>query len=333
MRAVAAFMVALYHAHLLLIEDRFAPIFNNELYFFAFGKCGVHMFFVLSGFIMVMATSERHYSFRKFISRRFRRIYPVYWISALLCLAAFATLATPLPVSFMQSLGAMLLLPGYAPRIIGAAWTLSFEIYFYICFGLAMMLGLTRGLVVLAAFFLCCVAAGKFIDMQNPVLDQVTSALLLEFLGGAAIGWLAVRSKLPERFGALITAAAIVLFMLGLALGYDKVPDALSFGGPSLLLVLGLVSWECRSGAHPLVELIGKLGNSSYSLYLNHEALIFALLVLLRFAAFPQIPAIPVALAIALICVVFGIAFHLLVENPLLKRLSAQPTLHVTVAI
>ncbi|MBO9580342.1 MAG: acyltransferase [Sphingobium sp.] len=319
MRAVAAFMVALYHAHLVLIERHLATASEAEMYVFAFGRAGVHMFFVLSGFIMVMTTNESRYSFKDFIARRFGRIYPIYWISVLLLLATAAAFGQPFAVSFTHSIGALLLLPADAPRFIGAAWTLSFEVYFYICFGLAMMLGLTRGLMILAAFFLCCVAVGTLIDNQGPLLNQMTSVLLLEFLGGTAIGWLAVRGKLPERWGAAITGAAILLFMLVLAIGYDKTREAFSFGAPSLLLVLGLVCWERHAGSHPLLQRIGKLGDSSYALYLNHEAVILALVTLVP----AGVAAIPVSVALA--CVVFGIAVHVLAEKPLLKLLRARP--------
>lgn len=322
MRAVAAFMVAIHHAHSLLIGRHLAQVSPSEMYFFAFGRAGVHMFFVLSGFIMVMTTNESRYSFKDFIARRFRRIYVIYWVSMLLLLATAASFGHPFALSYTQGLGALLLLPADAPRIIGAAWTLSFEVYFYICFGLAMMLGLTRGLLILAAFFLSCVAAGTLIDNQGPLLNQVTSALLLEFLGGMAIGWLAVRGRLPQRWGALIAAAAVMLFLIIPAADFDITRETLSFGGPSLLLVLGLVSWERRNGSHPVLQRLGRLGDSSYALYLNHETVIYAFLMLMPAGA--VVLAIPTSIALALISVAFGVAVHLFAEKPLLRLLAPK---------
>ncbi|MBN8831478.1 MAG: acyltransferase [Sphingomonadales bacterium] len=333
LRAVAAAMVTLFHAHEFLFKRDFTAIFPGEDYFIGFGRAGVHIFFVISGFIMVMtAHSDHDYSARRFIMRRLRRIYPIYWLSAALCYATFWFLAPqPLPVGAGDVLGALLLWPGEAPNIIGAAWTLSFEVYFYLCFGLAMILGLNRGLLLLAAFFIGSIAAGVIVRPQGAVLAQMTNALLLEFLAGAAVGWLAVNNRLPERFGPMLVLISVVLFGAGIAYGYDRLPAIVNWGPASVLLVLGVVSWERRSAANMAVRQIGKLGNSSYALYLNHQAIIFALSITIP-VGLSGLPALPIAIAISLVCIVLGELIHRYVENPLLNMLKAKPTLRTAAA-
>lgn len=333
LRAVAAIMVTFFHAHKYLYKDGFPLSFSAEYYLVGFGRSGVHIFFVISGFIMVMtAHSDHGYSARRFIMRRLRRIYPIYWLSAGLCYATFWFLAPqPLPLGPVDALGALTLWPGEAPNIIGAAWTLSYEVYFYLCFGLAMTLGLNRGLLLLAAFFIGSVAIGVIVRPQGAVLAQMTNALLLEFLAGSAIGWLAVNGRLPERFSPLLVLVSLVLFGAGLAYGYELIPAVVAWAVPSVLLVLGVVGWESRSPAHLAIRQIGKLGNSSYALYLNHEAIIYALCITLPFAL-SGLPALPVAIAISLVCVVLGELIHRYIENPLLGMLKAQPTLRTAAA-
>lgn len=324
LRAAAATLVTFYHAHTYFFGSNSKEIIPNESYIFGIGAVGVHIFFVISGFIMVMTShSSQYYRFIEFISRRARRIYPIYWISMLICLFVFAIFAKMLPLTLSELLGAAILLPGQAGNVIGAAWTLSYEIYFYLCFGLAMCLGLNRGLLVLAAYFLASIAIGVIIPDKGPILAQATNSLLLEFLGGTMIGWLAVRDRLPQRLGPLLTAFALAYFLTGWIEGYDRVPHVISWGIPSVLLVLGLVSWESMAGAHRVVKAAGPLGDSSYALYLNHEAIILVVAAICSFARHWQ--AIPIAIMATVICIIFGEVVHRGIENPVLQRLQAKP--------
>lgn len=163
LRAVAATLVVLFHAQQAFAREVSAPLFGQESYLFAFGAVGVHIFFVISGFIMVLTSRQpgRPYSASQFFRRRLLRIYPIYWLCALAYVAAHAAIGRPYDVSPDDLVGALLLWPEDAARLIGPAWTLSFEMYFYICFGLAMTLSLTRGLIVLGAAFVGAIALAE----------------------------------------------------------------------------------------------------------------------------------------------------------------------------
>jgi exopolysaccharide production protein ExoZ len=129
LRFIAAFLVALSHAE--YISRNHWPRMPMGSYLFGFGACGVHIFFVISGFVMVYATFARSRAgipASKFVWRRFVRIFPIYWIYAAVYLAAGHQ------ISLRDTIGSLLLLPGYSSLIIGQGWTLSFELYFYICF-------------------------------------------------------------------------------------------------------------------------------------------------------------------------------------------------------
>jgi hypothetical protein len=59
--------------------------------------------------------------------------------------------------------------------------------YFYLCFSIAMMLGLLRGIVALTLFFLVAITCNLVlhINENHPTLRVLTNSLLLEFLAGA----------------------------------------------------------------------------------------------------------------------------------------------------
>lgn len=323
LRAVAATLVVVFHAHKAFAEKLNAQLFDQEAYLFAFGAVGVHIFFVISGFIMVLTNCApgRPYDAFRFFKRRLLRIYPIYWLCALAYVAVHAAIGQPYNVPPGDFVGALLLWPDDSARLIGPAWTLSFEMYFYICFGFAMMLGLTRGLIVLGAVFVAAIALGQlFPDDKGLALSLASNPLLLEFLVGAAIGWLAHAGWLPLRWGPALTGLGIALFVAGIAIGYDRVASAVSWGVPSALVVFGLVTWETRSGASPAVRRLGKLGDSSYVLYLIHVLAITLAVMLCKMLGLAPVPAFAAAI-MAFVALVLGEAVHRGVEVPLLALL------------
>jgi exopolysaccharide production protein ExoZ len=271
LRAVAALLVVFFHGQQAFASHISQPAFPVETYLFGFGAVGVHVFFVISGFIMVFTSRfEDGFDSRKFFRRRLLRIYPIYWLCAALYVAAHALLALPYELSAAKTVGALMLLPGDAAAIIGPAWTLSFEMFFYLCFGLAMTAGLARGIIVLACAFAVAVCLGLLLPAGGSAWELVTDPLLLEFVAGAIIGWLLVSGRLPRRGGAWFVALALIMFVAGIVLGYDRLPSVVMWGAPSALLVAGVVAWEAGQGSTRWVRQIGLLGDSSYALYLIH---------------------------------------------------------------
>lgn len=326
LRAVAALLVALFHGQQAFAARVSAPALPLESYLFGFGAVGVHVFFVISGFIMVFTSSfTTGFDARKFFRRRLLRIYPIYWLCAALYLTAHALLATPYELSLPKIVGALLLLPANAPAIIGPAWTLSFEMFFYMCFGIVMTAGLTRGLLLLTGVFACSIALGLMLPAGGRAWELVTDPLLLEFVAGATIGWLLVTDRLPRRGGMLIVALSLALFAVGIAWGYDRLPSVLIWGVPSALLVSGVVMWEAGGGRAVWIRRLGVLGDSSYALYLIH-ILVITLFVQAAIAL-PFLGGLKPAAAACVIAVLAVLAaefLHRRIERPALAWLNPQ---------
>ena len=110
------------------------------------GYNGVNVFFVLSGFLIYGSLIGRETPLGKFFVRRIRRIYPTYWavLTLYLVLSVLFPMRNKVPAdgAFAFIFANILLLPGVFPltSIVTVAWTLSFEIFFYLGTGLAVHL-------------------------------------------------------------------------------------------------------------------------------------------------------------------------------------------------
>jgi exopolysaccharide production protein ExoZ len=335
LRCIAATLVVLFHTQKAFSESVSAPILPREDYLFAFGAVGVHIFFVISGFVMVLtnAPSGAPFDISEFYKRRFLRIYPTYWLCVLIYVMVHALVGHPYVVTPSTALSALLLSPKWSSLFIGAAWSLSYEIFFYICFGLAMMLSLTRGLIALFIGFAALMLAGHLMEPSSGQLAAITSLLLSEFLAGTAIGWLAIAGRLPMRWGRALTGLGAGLFVAGLVADYTRWTTVATWGIPSAVLVLGIVSWEGAKGASPLVKRLSRLGDSSYVLYLIHALVVAAAVVCCRGLPKSLVPSPPAAaLIVALLSIAVAELLHRGIERPMLGLLNPRRRLVPTPA-
>ncbi|MEH6757962.1 MAG: acyltransferase [Parasphingorhabdus sp.] len=326
LRALAAMLVVLFHGQLAFSTRIVDPGFVSESYLFAFGAVGVHIFFVISGFIMVFTSRfDGGFNAKGFMRRRLLRIYPIYWICAALYLCVHALFGISYDISLGKVVGALLLLPGDAAAIIGPAWTLAFEMFFYLCFAVTMLAGLNRGLTMLAAFFLISIILGTLLPIDNPVWNLITNSLLLEFIAGAIIGWLLARNLLPKKGGFALILISMIIFIGGIICGYDKLPSIIMWGAPSTMLVAGAVIAESGRMAPIWIRRIGHFGDSSYALYLVHILVITVVVQLaLPFPAMGKIEPALAAIIIAMLALVIAELLHHRLEKPLLRKLNPK---------
>jgi exopolysaccharide production protein ExoZ len=282
LRFIAATLVVFFHTTVALHKYFGGSLLHSFVNNAAFGASGVHIFFVISGFIMVYTSfraKNDEFKPATFAFRRLTRIYPIYFVYSLFYLYFYSTFAAGKNLSIGQLFGSILLLPGYSGLIIGPGWTLSYEVYFYLCFGIAMLLGLTRGLVALTAFFGAAIAAGIVFGKSNQMFWVFTNSLLIEFLFGAWIGYAVVsKVRLSNHVASLLLLAAFSIFGAGIAFGYSRLPSLITWGVPSAMLVAGLIVRESNGSVPSTIKRFAFLGDSSYSLYLLHVVLIDAII-------------------------------------------------------
>ncbi len=329
LRFIAASLVVISHS-MLAIDLYFRDsISRSSLYFANFGGVGVHIFFVISGFIMVYTSfggGVQTFYPSKFLLRRFIRIYPIYWIYAIFYLLAHQVVADQYHLSYQEIIRALLLLPGDSSLIIGPSWTLAYEVYFYICFGIFMFLGPLRGLASMTLFFLASIAIGASFHADGPGFHVVTDVLLMEFLAGA---WIAYFFVAGVDVGARLANALIVLdlagFSAGFAYGYHRLPSIFMWGVPSAFLIAGFVFKERGDRLSSLVQRTSFLGDSSYSLYLLHILLIDVFFsAYLTLFANPGFGYVAICLALTVVCVAIALVFYELLERRIVGVLQSM---------
>ncbi|MDY0743272.1 acyltransferase [Paucibacter sp. R3-3] len=302
-RAIAALMVVLYH-----MGPAVEKYFGLGALAAPWGRAGVEFFFVLSGFIIASAHWDdigRLDRLGRFAWKRFVRIYPIYWVVFLL---AFTGAYRLLNLSVAEVLHGLLLTPTGVAPVISVAWSLQWEIVFYVLFA-SLIVHPALALAVLAAVLIGLPGSPKY---------------LMLFLAGVACAvvdrrQLAVPGRLVALIGTLVFAAASAVETVS---GGQPV---FWYGVGAALLVLGLVRAERAGhmiGAHPALQL---LGNASYSIYLLHYPFIsaackVAAAVGLRGPAWGA----AVYAVVLMAAVAAGVLLHLYVERPLIDRLTAR---------
>lgn len=330
-RACAALLVLLLHNSVyIFILDKYWG-YDPAHKFFDFGQSGVMFFFVLSGFIISLihrGDLGMPSRFASYAKKRFLRIYPFYWL----------VLAAIIPIYFIvpsfgldyhrkaSTILSSILLVYFDKELLSAlavAWTLYHEVLFYCLFSLAI-LHKRLGFLILGAWFLLSAASLAAGPMPFPLLFLASPVHLLFGMGMAAC-WAVSRGRVPVP-GTLALLGVALFIGTGMEenyldlLSYDG--RNLLYGAASAIILAGLVTLE-RQGRLHVPALLQLMGNASYSIYLTHFTALSMLAKI--FVAAGAREAVPVWLsyiAMAALAVAAGIAVHLLIERPLLRRLG-----------
>ena len=335
LRAAAAFLVVIVHLQVLAKLSGLPPAIT------AIGNCGVDLFFVISGLIMVVTTAQRDQSAFEFMRNRITRIVPLYWTVtiAVFCLAIAAPSllqsTTASPSALLKSLSFVPYVRGdgaMAP-VVFVGWSLNYEMMFYVLFALGMSLWGARrgGQICTLALLGLGVGAGQLFQPSDPVIRFYTAPVMLEFGGGIILGMAFVGGKLPSSAAARIPALVIGLTgfvaMLLAPQIWTDLDRSVVCGLPAFFIVGSFLIAE-RSGLAFSAKWLQLLGAASYAIYLTHffstQAVVLIAPHLARFG--PPMMLALAAIAFAAVAVV-GVAVHLWLELPLtaqVRRLSGR---------
>jgi len=289
MRGIASLVVFFGHAMLLqpgLGLDRYFSVFG------VFASSGVDIFFVISGFIITTVAlkagdqnGRRGVIAWNFGINRFSRIYPVYWIAFTLAVLASSKvqLAPPtLPVDPLWQQGMLLT---HVNSYIMAAWSLCFEIYFYVVVTLALLISpkhVGKVLAGWAAAVTLIVAYDMFIGKNQWVANVPLSPLIFEFIFGMIVAYLIRRGC--TAFAVTAGFLGVVTFLAGAEymrhLGWwTLIPWYRVFysGIPSTFILYAIIAVEYR-GMWTFSQRWMALGDASYSLYIWHQLIFYSIL-------------------------------------------------------
>jgi len=329
LRAIAAMAVVTYHAtdmgntrHGL----RGAVSWPN-------GAAGVDIFFVVSGFVMVVV-SQGSASWRAFLKARLVRIVPLYWLCSAVKIAAVtgaSAAGLTARLGWRYCAASLLFLPvhdlaGRFQPVLPVGWTLSFEMMFYGLFAAALAARL-RPVVWLPPVLM---ALTLLPHAHGSVIGELANPIVLEFGFGTtlATAWLA-GWRLPGWLDGLVLAGSV--WLLFVAPPHFLGGRVASWGVPAAALVAATVGLECRLGTR-IPKLILALGHSSYAIYLTHGFVLAGLAFARRHFGPDFQWALPNLACSLAACASCGWIVHVTIEKPL-RRVWVSRSRKVTAEV
>jgi len=345
LRGLAALAVTIAHTHSQVAWWATYLHYDNPMPGLVTGAAGVDLFFVISGFVMVYTNVNGFGSLdgaKQFLLRRMIRIVPLYWLGTFVYLAAIVFTGhtwAQLDLTDKNVLCSLFFVPCLRPSgtwepALTQGWSLSYEMFFYLCFTVTLLLPRRISIPCLAAAL--CYAAFRGAPFQVPYpLQVLLNTMLLEFVFGMLIGWACVEQV---RVPGWLATMAVVLGVAGLlACAIFDLETSIDrpwrWGLPCALVVFGMVFRPDVKGWQPLKI----LGNMSYSLYLFHGFVMMGIQAGIQ-KVFPNtlMPLAHNAWAYAVFIVIASIAgsyaIYVLIERPVTRWLQKRPSGRISLA-
>ncbi len=330
LRAIAALFVVTYHSTVLWRDK--SPL--DSVATWDNGNSGVDLFFVISGFIMMVSSQRlrrQQDGWLKFVRLRLVRLVPLYWLATAAKLAVVMVvpaMALHTHLDAWNAVASLLFLPsmdaaGTIVPVIGVGWTLSFEMLFYAAFAAALYLALNP-LAVVAPAMIGLAALSIARQGSWPAAATLADPIVLEFVFGLLVGHLSLAGDLCQARRPLAILVGIAgLAILILVPTHNRWERVLIWGvaaAATLWTALAVETWAGRAIPRPLIS----IGEASYSLYLTHG---FVLPVIGAVICSAHLPPLATGLALVPACLVASTALSLLiyqyVEMPMTNRLRA----------
>jgi exopolysaccharide production protein ExoZ len=325
LRAIAALLVVLFHAETIFSASGHTP-FDG---LFRAGNRGIDLFFVLSGFIIAYVHQGdlgRPGRLGHYLYNRITRIYPAALIVTALALALYtlgfggAEKAAKLDPGAVAA--SFLLLAQQGPPLVNVTWTLTYEVFFYAVFAIAI-LNRKAGLIALVVWQ----AAAAILAITGTDLGfagYYLRSISLEFSVGLAAAWWLI--SMPPARQAWLAWAGVVLgvsgFVAGMALNNVVTWGAVVCTIASAVLIAAFARLE-QAGRIRVPSILVRLGGASYAIYMVHYSVITLLgVIIMRKLHWP------VTDALCLVCAAIGIAcglvFDRVLDRPIQRALRRR---------
>jgi peptidoglycan/LPS O-acetylase OafA/YrhL len=309
LRGLAAFAVMIFH-YTVRYHELFAPG-GPVLHGSSLGENAVHLFFMISGFVIFMTLSKTRTAL-DFVVSRFSRLFPVYWVAVLLTFTVVSV--SPLPgrtPTLTQLIVNLTMLQKWLhfPEVDGVYWTLAIELSFYAIMLGVFLAGQLRRIEWLVIPWLLCQCTWAVLGHKYDLPKIVEISLLLKyahlFLAGILFYRLRIEGAMPLRHSLLVCCLGIQFLLQGATAGLFTT----GFFAAFYALTFGRLNWIAK---RPLVL----LGAISYSLYLVHQNIGYV--IMRRLESFPRSIQIGTAIAASLL-MASGLTFF--IERPSLRAI------------
>ena len=282
---------------------------------FPAGNYGVHLFFLISGFVIFM-TLERTRTAMDFVVSRFSRLFPAYWAALAVTAAVVYSIGMPgqrLPPGQLALNLTMVQEFLGAEDLDGSYWTLQVELFFYAQMLLWFVLGALRHIRwIIGAWLLLAVVYAGSVQHHLDFSWSARELLIVRHIPFFALG--IVFYQVYRRAEWRMSDAAMVgLCLAAIALA---LPPVFVLVAAVCCAIFGLfVAGRLRWLATPAFAALGAM---SYSIYLLHQAIGFAVIHRLEAAGWTAVPAI---LAATAVCLVLAAALTWGIERPVMRAI------------
>ncbi|HEX4816141.1 MAG TPA: acyltransferase [Nonomuraea sp.] len=348
LRFLAAIAVVAFHylvAYASVWGDRPAELFPALAPLAGLGILGVELFFVISGFVILMTVWGR--GLGAFARSRFVRLYPAYWLS-LGAVAALYGLTGATALDPKLSSGDYLVNATMLQRLFkvtdasGVYWSLWAELRFYLLMAILVIIGVTYGRVLaFAGIWLTAALAVKVLGhaglLDNDLVNEIVmpdyapyfvagmSLYLVHKHGFFWLPWLYVAAG----YGMAIDSALARVHRRIDAAGFKNMPVT----DTSVIVTITVIFALTALAAIGILRLkpsriLTALGGVTYPLYLFHPVVAVALIPVLTGELAPwMIAVIAVLAAVLLSYLVYAFA-----ERPIQRILKPRRHRQTTTA-
>jgi len=298
------------------------------------GLIGVDIFFVISGFVIIYASRNlfgQKGAFGFFMLRRIVRIIPVYWFYTTLLALVIVFMSDAVDTARLELwhlVQSYLFIPHIRPLgdavrpLLSLGWSLNYEMYFYLLVAILLFLPPRKMITALSLIMISSVVIGAFIPETWVMLQFWFAPVVLEFLGGALLGYAYISGKrLPGVFLWLLSAlgGVILLGLMAIEASYSDFWPRIAVFVAAMALVSGVTLAKGAGQLRPPKSLV-LLGDSSYSLYLSHPFGIAAMKLLWVNIAFVKDVNLWLYVALStIVCLIGGVISYLIVEKPIMN--------------
>lgn len=327
LRFAAAFAIVAFHfvarettAWAVPISEQAPAVFGVTKY----GFFGVNLFFVISGFVILMSSMGR--PLHHFVASRVARLYPGYWASVLLTFVVLALATEPHPgIAQLLANLTMFQEPMGAPHLDGVYWTMWVEMRFYILIGLLLLIGMTDARLLAVATLWPIVAVFAQASGAHFLADLLIWQHASLFAGGMLLFMIARQGPRIETVLPMMLNVALAVWIDGRgAAGSIKattgagIPEIAQWGG--ILLCFTLVAVVTLTPLRRVTwRWLTTLGALTFPLYLLHERIGWEVIRRLDWVSWPLAVSAATVVSIALAALV-----HFAIERPFGKPLRAR---------
>lgn len=295
-----------------------------------FGSFGVDLFFVLSGFVIAMA-SEKNVGAIQFAINRITRVAPLYWLMTtilLLVVIVRPELFNSTTASISNYLKSIFFIPyfrenGELQPMLGVGWTLNYEMIFYAMATISLVISPARFYYATCVLVTAMFGMGYLLPDGTPYAKFLQSSLIFEFLLGMAIFKLKDVAWLHKVPMPLIATAIASLYAIMALCEINAIGSRfVAFGIPASLIVFLALQLEplFLQANSIVVRVLVHIGDASYATYLSHTFVVESIKKFLpRFTNGLTIES-PIGVAIAiLLSIVVGGLVYICLDKPSVK--------------